>query len=57
LQSEHVVNVVTLGLPAGAIITVDPNVNAFDGVDEGTCAQARLARRGNTHEKSTDLAN
>jgi len=41
VASEHVVNVVTLGLPAGAIITVDPNVNAFDGVDEGTCAQAR----------------
>ena len=39
--SEHFERVVTLGLPAGAAITVDPNVRAFDAVDAGVCAEAQ----------------
>ena len=41
VASSHVANVVTLGLPAGAVITVDPRANVFDGLDAGTCEQAR----------------
>ena len=41
VASSHVANVVTLGLPAGAVIIVDPRANVFDGLDVGTCEQAR----------------
>ncbi|HTX58509.1 MAG TPA: hypothetical protein VMH02_02445 [Verrucomicrobiae bacterium] len=42
--SARAARVVTLGLPAGAAVTVDPAVEAFDGLDDGTCAQARALR-------------
>lgn len=41
VASSHAANVVTLGVPAGAVITVDPRANVFDGLDAGTCEQAR----------------
>ncbi len=41
VTSAHMPRVVTLGLPAGAVITVDPDIDAYDGTDEGTCARAR----------------
>jgi hypothetical protein len=41
VASEKIVRVVTLGLPAGAATTVDPNVDAYDGLDTGACAEAR----------------
>ena len=39
--SQHFERIITLGLPAGAAITVDPKVNAFDGMDWGTCVEAQ----------------
>jgi hypothetical protein len=41
VASSRAANVVTLGLPAGAVITVDPRASVFDGLDAGTCEQAR----------------
>ncbi|HTA37449.1 MAG TPA: hypothetical protein VK760_00150 [Candidatus Acidoferrales bacterium] len=41
VASNGFANVVTLGLPAGSIITVDPKVDAFDGTDQGSCEEAR----------------
>ena len=39
--AKHFERIVTLGLPAGAAITADPEVNVFDGLDRGTCVEAR----------------
>ena len=41
VSSERIDRVVTLGLPAGAAITVDPRIAAYDGLDEGTCGEAK----------------
>jgi hypothetical protein len=39
--SQRFERIVTLGLPAGAAITADPEANVFDGTDQGACAEAR----------------
>ncbi|HEY1656357.1 MAG TPA: hypothetical protein VGF86_14735 [Candidatus Tumulicola sp.] len=41
VSARHYERIVTLGLPAGAAVTLDPAASVFDGLDEGVCAQAR----------------
>ncbi len=36
--------VVTLGLPAGGLVTLKPALDVYDGLDSGTCTQARKLR-------------
>lgn len=42
--SRHFERVVTLGVPAGAAVTVDPHASAFDGLDVGVCSEAAALR-------------